>query len=179
MTALPISTIKDALFDYCVAATGLSEDNVVFAYTEGPEPQGSYVSIIPIMTVQRQGIFDEQITESNADLTIVHRRTVSAQIDAYGPDAPTLIAAIFDALDVPSTYQTYFTDNNLNAMFTSGTRDLSSVKNIRYEQRYNVDLAIHATYETTVLADDIGWFNTIRANTSTLSPLGEITVTGA
>lgn len=169
MTALPISTIKDALFDYCVAATGLGPDNVVFAYTEGPEPQGSYVSIIPIMTVQRRGIFDEQITEDNADLTIVHRRVVSAQIDAYGPEAPTLIAAIFDALDVPSMYQTYFTDNNLSAMFTSNTRDLSGVKNIRYEQRYNVDLVIHAFYGTTVLADDIGWFDSFRLTDSILN----------
>lgn len=179
MTALPLSTLKTAVQAYCVATTGLASNKVIFAYQGGPEPTGSYISIIPILSIARTGAYDEQVTETNGDQTIVHRRNVSMQIDAYGPNAATLITAIFDGIDVSTFYST-FTNANLAAIFTSGIRDLSAVKNIRYEQRFNADLRVSTVYTTTVLADDIGWFDTIRADTDTLGPqLGEITITGA
>lgn len=177
--SFPLSTLKTAVQAYCVAATGLADNKVIFAYQGGTEPTGSYVSIVPILGIKKHGIYDEQVTEDNADVTTVRRRSVTLQINAYGPDAPVLITAIQDGLDVSTLYQT-FRDSNLNAMFSSDVRNLTAVKNIRYEQSYNIDLVVSVVYTDTELADDIGWFNTIRASTSTLSPqLGEITITGA
>lgn len=175
----PLSNIKTALYNFIEAATGHDSDKIIFAYQGGPEPQGSYISIIPALAVSKPVVIDEQYIEANGDITVARRRDVTAQIDAYGPDALTLITAVQDGMDTPEHYAE-FTDLDFHAEQSSQIRNLSAVKNIRFEERFNLDILIHATYTGTIDSSVYGWFDTIKSDTSTLNPpLGEITVTGA
>jgi hypothetical protein len=175
--SFPIDDIKLALQSFCVTATGLSGDKVIFAYQGGTEPSGSYVSIIPFLMMRKGNLIDEKYREENGDITVIKRRTSVAQIDCYGPNAVVNIAKIVDALDTP-TIQAIFDPYCLNAQFSSNTRNLSGVKNIRYEERHNIDIDVMSAYTETLTADSVGWFNTINANTTTLNPqLGEIIIT--
>jgi len=175
--SIPISTIETAIQEFCTNAAGVSGSKVIFAYQGGTEPSGSYVSIIPALAITKKNSIDESAIQTNGDVTIVRRRVLVAQIDAYGPDALELISNIYDGIDVPEYYGVFETAC-LAVTIDSGIRNLSFIKNIRYEQRYNLDLRVQSVYTDNLLADDVGWFNTIRMDTTTLNPqLGEITIT--
>jgi len=177
--SFPISTIKTALYDFCVSATGSDADKVIFAHQGGTEPQGSYIAIIPTLSVRKTTAFDEQILEENGDITVVKRRDVTVQVDAFGPDAITLITAIQDGIDTPEHYA-IFEAQCFQAILSSQVRNLADIKNIRYEQRFNLDLTLSVVYTETIDSSVHGWFDTIKADTTTLNPpLGEITITGA
>lgn len=173
---MQISTIKTAVQSFCSTASGLGGNKCVFAYQGGTEPTGNYLTLIPIMGVQRRALFDEQIQNPDGSTTIAHRRALSVQIDAYGPNAAQVISSVFDGVHIPSTYKA-FSDLGLCAMFSSAIRDISSIKNIRYEQRYSADLLIECVYSTEILADDIGWFDSIRFKDNILGT-PEIIITG-
>ena len=180
MTALPLSLVRDAVQGYCVRSTGLDDSKVIFAYQGGPEPKGNSIVITPLNSGMKRGMHDENIQQNNGDLDVIHRRRVSIQVDAHGPNADDVIAKVYDALDILPFYAE-FSDNDLSAIFISPIRDVSALKNIRFEQRFNVDMAIEIAYKTTIAVsldgrtpspdpsagsdliylDDIGWFNSI------------------
>ena len=205
MTFIPISAVSGAIQTYCKTTTGISGSKCILAYQGGTRPTDSFITITPITGAIRKGSYDERIYKSNGDLEVVHRRQINAQIDAYGPNAEGFISQIFDGIDIPEYYN-IFSDLDFNARFSSSIRDISEIQSIRHEKRYNVDMVIDITYSTliavdldgrtqtpgtypdgtaipvgamgtSILIDDIGWFDSFRLTDSILNT-PDIIITG-
>ena len=178
---IPISTIKNALHSFVVAASGLSASNVVFAYQNAPEPSGTYISIIPIITATQVQMYDETIYQENGTIDTVPFRNIVTQLDAYGTDAISVMSSVMDNIDVPSIYDN-IDSVGLSAMLASELRNLTELKGKRYEQRAGLDLRIYARYSLEV-NDDLGWFNIIKYDGGAGDPyvdrINEQTITGS
>ena len=157
---LSTSNIKTALHTWLTTTTSYTGDKVVWAYQNAPEPGSDFISVIPILSMQRIGQ-DERIYENDADILTRHRRSIIAQIDVYGGDAFGVAANAYDGLLLPNIHA-IFLPLALSADYNSNIRNISSLKDGRYEARASFDVRISAVYDSTTLADDLGWWDSVQ-----------------
>ena len=170
---LPISTIKTALEDWLSDSTGLP---VVWQFQNKPEPDTPFVSVNPVTSTHRQGLFDEAVVDDSTGVsTIVGHRTIMASIQACGSGAYAALTTAQDKLEAPSLYDGWFYNRGLSAQ-TGDIRNLTGMKGSRYEQRAQMDVTI--TCLSSTLTDDSGYFDTVVYDSPDLH-IPETTITGA
>ena len=124
-----------------MAASGLPNQNVIFAYQNGPEPPGPFISIIPNLTITKSGAYDDTIYLPDGSIQTLGFRRILAQVDAYGRNAVGLCCAVQDGLDIPALYQP-LSLAGLSIRAISEVRNLTSLKEQRFEERGSLDLEI-------------------------------------
>ena len=157
--AVNTSDIKSVIQTWLKSATGLDGSKIIWAYQNGPEPEGQFITVNPILSIQRIGQ-DEQITDQNGNITTRARRSIITQIDVYGSGALEQASAAYDALSYPLVHAA-FVALSLSADQNSVIRNLTALKNGQYESRASFDVRISAVYDNLTLADDLGWFNQV------------------
>lgn len=160
--AIPLSTIKTQLYNWALASSGLAASNVIFAYQNGPEPNGAHVVITPLVAILREGGWDEKVwdgTLATPKYTVYHHRRVQAAINVYGPNAAETLSKIQDGLEVP-TRRTALDAAHL-AVSCGQIRDLSGLHGALFEERAQMDVFINCT--TTSSSDtSIGAFDAVQ-----------------
>lgn len=168
---IPISTIQTTLQTWLVTASGLASSNVIFAYQNAPEPVGTFITIIPALSIRKLGLLDEQRWVDGGIKTYAVREIVS-QIDCYGADAVGVLSAVQDYIDRPATY-TAFDSVKLSMRADSDVRYIPELKGQRWENRASMDLRLTVA-TTQTIADDLGWFDKIQYSGTGSGPVGQI-----
>jgi hypothetical protein len=153
--SLPISTVKAALQDWLTDATGWT---VIWQFQNAPEPGSPFVSINPVLTSRRIGMDDEQIWQAAGTVQIVPYRRIVASVQACGADALSKLSNAIDQLERPNLYAGWFTARAL-AAYTGDLRNLTGLKNGRYEQRAQFDVTITGHSDPAGFTDDLGYFD--------------------
>ena len=163
--SLPTSIIKAALQDWLSDTTSLA---LIWQFQNTPEPNTPFISINPVISVQRIGLFDEAEHLSTGLVNTHAHRRVMASLNACGVGALDALCQAQDKLDLPSLYDGWFYDRGLSAQ-TSDIRNLTGMKNGRYEQRAQMDIYLTCVNDAAApLSDDVGWFNKIEYSSTDL-----------
>jgi len=156
---IPTSDIKTALFSFVEAATGLANNKIVFAHQNKPDPETSYLSIIPILSIKSGAGGAEIIYPGDGTIEVIHDRDIVAQITYFGPGAMTVVSSILDAIEHP-VKSMVFGDANLSVRNDAQITNLTAPKGLSYEDQANIDLRIMARYSDGIV-DDLDWFNIV------------------
>lgn len=152
--SLPLTTIKSALYAWLTQATGLP---VIWQFQNAPEPSTAFISVNPITNISRIGLDDELIPDDTTGVGhVAAHRTITASITACGDGALAALAAAQDKLEALSLYDPWFYANGLSCR-SGDIRNLTGLKNSRYEQRAQMDVKI--TCVNTDQTADFGYFD--------------------
>lgn len=156
--ALPISTIKAALYDWLTDTTGLP---IIWQFQNAPEPTESFISVNPVISSRMIGLFDAQVMLVNGTTQIAPYREVKASVNAYGPEALEKLSNAQDYLSFDSLYTAWFLDRDMTCQ-AGLMRNLTGLKGSRYEQRAQLELTLTCYGsgnggDGTPLIDDVGY----------------------
>ena len=159
---LPLTTIKAALQDWLTDATGLP---VIWQFQNVPEPNTPFISVNPVANIKRIGVDDERIPNDTTGLgSMAAHRELMCSVNAMGAGALAALSAALDKLETPTLYDGWFYARGLAAR-TGELRNLTGMKNSRFEQRAQIDVTI--TCVNTDQTDDAGYFDHLEYSAST------------
>ena len=103
-------------------------------------------------------------TVTTGKIRVVPRRRILCSVQCCGAGAMQALSQAQDRLEIPSLYETWFVDREMEA-HTGQLRNLTGMKNGRYEQRAQIDVIINCINsddgDGTQFVDDLGWFDTV------------------
>lgn len=141
--------IYQAVHSWLTQATGLDGSKVIKAYQNATEPEGLYISVIPVLSMNPIGIIDEEIHTTEGELVTISRRTAMVQIDAYGAGSFGALNDAMDALGNRTIYESAFVDNSMSARQIQSITNTTALKGSRYEQRFTCSIEIEIGYDST------------------------------
>jgi len=136
---LPTTLIKAALYDWLGDSQSLP---VIWEFQNAPQPGSAFVSVNPIVSVTKLGAYDEFVPnyDTGGGYMAQHWQVMSS-VNAFGVNAIKELSKAIDALGKPSLYKVWFQDREIQANI--GTmRNLSGLKNSRFEQRAQLDVTL-------------------------------------
>lgn len=177
--SLPLEPIKAALLQWLGEST--TGFKLVLDGQNKPAPGVPYIGINTSMSSRRIGLDDEQIPDLDDEVVLIaaHRRS-PASIHAYGPGAYQALVHAYDALELPTLYQTWFEDRDLGAYTNSDVRHIPLPAGSRYEQHAQFDLMItclNTTPDGDPLTDDPGFADAIQFDAPSLGFTDPTTIT--
>jgi hypothetical protein len=179
---LPVETIKAAVYEWLTESQTLP---VVWDFQNAPQKAVPFISVNVAASVNKIGAYDEFAPDYSAGGTgggsVIARRRVLCSINAFGQGAMEQLSQAIDALDKPTKYDKWFYARDLGAD-AGDIRNLTALKNNRYEQRAQADVNITCVSGSTDtnsagISDDPGYFDTVIYSSDDLN-IPETTITG-
>ena len=154
---IPLSTIKTTLRTWILDSTGFAEDKVIFANQNAPKPEKPYITINPVLTVNKEFMEDIEDYNEDEEITIYPVRNILASIHGFGEGS---MIALDNALTYLDRYQGHelFRTNNLGITNRGNTniKDLSyTIDDNLYVSHAQMDLMLQAQ-GVAIVDDSVG-----------------------
>jgi hypothetical protein len=139
--AIDWTGLRTAVRACALAATGLNDGHVIWAFQNGPRPLVPFIEINPRLAIARVGSHDEEtMNAANADqLDRKAQRRVTVSCHAFGPDAFALLEAMQAFCDTEAGHVLFDVAGLAVADFGS-VNDLTELLETQFEERAQFDL---------------------------------------